>query len=323
VLSLSDPEGFFRCQRERITEMQTKSQDLDHRIIDRYADQPVRLPADLRARIERAFGNMPVQLYALADLNHAHRLAETWVALGPDHLAIAHRVDAGTPGGKDRTNVLPSAGEWQIDLVERAQIDGLHEEPGLSATTLTVLASAGRPPLAVLRYSNRQRRAVENLRYVLEEQLGGRTVPPADPDAEYADGVARPIRETQSLVSGRKGAVIRRLLGYLGPYRRELALGMSAAGVITLVSIAPPYIAGALIDRVIRPAQQGAMPLERATTIAWLAVGAMALVYLIREAAGLVRLRLMSVLGEWVARDLRAALYEHIQRLSLSFFSRK
>src|SRR5438552_15674231 len=31
----------------------------------------------------------------------------------------------------------------------------------------------------------------------------------------------------------------------------------------------------------------------------------------------------MAVLGEWVARDLRAELYEHLQRLSLAFFSRK
>jgi ATP-binding cassette subfamily B protein len=31
----------------------------------------------------------------------------------------------------------------------------------------------------------------------------------------------------------------------------------------------------------------------------------------------------MAILGEWVARDLRAELYEHIQRLSLAFFSRK
>ncbi|PYO72459.1 MAG: hypothetical protein DMD64_11015 [Gemmatimonadetes bacterium] len=37
----------------------------------------------------------------------------------------------------------------------------------------------------------------------------------------------------------------------------------------------------------------------------------------------MVRLRLMSILGEWVARDLRDELYEHIQRLSLAFFSRK
>jgi len=34
-------------------------------------------------------------------------------------------------------------------------------------------------------------------------------------------------------------------------------------------------------------------------------------------------LRLMSFLGEYVARDLRSELYEHLQRLSLSFYSRK
>src|SRR5256886_9310592 len=49
----------------------------------------------------------------------------------------------------------------------------------------------------------------------------------------------------------------------------------------------------------------------------------MALVYLVRQAAALVRLRLMAVLGEWVARDLRAELYEHLFRSSLAFFSRK
>ena len=37
----------------------------------------------------------------------------------------------------------------------------------------------------------------------------------------------------------------------------------------------------------------------------------------------MVRLRLVSILGEWVARDLRSELYAHIQRLSLAFFSRK
>ena len=57
--------------------------------------------------------------------------------------------------------------------------------------------------------------------------------------------------------------------------------------------------------------------------MAWIAVSAMAALYVVRQAAAHVRLRFMAVLGEWVARDLRAELYEHIQRLSLSFFSRK
>ena len=43
--------------------------------------------------------------------------------------------------------------------------------PGLSATTLTLAAAPDQPPLALLRYTNRQRRAFENLRFVLEEGL--------------------------------------------------------------------------------------------------------------------------------------------------------
>src|SRR5207302_591089 len=272
-----------------------------------YTGQPSRLPAELRRDIEARWHGAPVQLYALADLDHAHRLTEVWVALGAGHVAVAQRAPTG----------------WEIRSVERDRIEAVREAPGLSASTLTLLGRAGDPPLAVLRYSHRQRRAVENLKFVLEEALAGRTVTAADPDQEYAASVARPIRDAQALVAGRQVAVIRRLLSYLAPYRRQLLLGMGAAAVITLVSLVPPYLAGYLIDRVVRPAQEGRLPLGRAATVAWLAVAAMATVYLVRQAAALVRLRLMSVLGEWVARDLRAELYEHIQRLSLSFFSRK
>jgi ATP-binding cassette subfamily B protein len=117
--------------------------------------------------------------------------------------------------------------------------------------------------------------------------------------------------------------VMFRLLRYLLPYRRQVALGLSAAAIVTLASLVPPYLAGYLLDRVVRPASAGTLAASDAARMAWLAVGAMALLYVIRQAAAHVRLRLMSVLGEWVARDLRSELYGHIQRLSLSFFSRK
>jgi ATP-binding cassette, subfamily B, bacterial len=281
--------------------------DIDGRIIHRYTDQPATLPAELRARIERTWGGSPVQLYAYADLDDSLQLAKTWVALGPTHIAVVR--------------MLASASAIQV--FERARITSVHEAPGLSATLLTIVGEPGEAPLGQLRYTNRQRPAFENIRFVLKEQLEGRIVAPADADRVYAESVARPIRDTQSLVAGRTGGALSRLLRYLLPYRRQLTLGMAAATVITLVSMAPPYIAGLLIDRVIRPAQQGTLPLERAATIAALAVAAMALVHLIRQFAALVRLRLMAILGEWVARDLRGELYEHMQQLSLSFFARK
>src|SRR5688572_6446524 len=282
---------------------------LDDHIIARYTAQPARLPPELRRQIEHAWHGAPVQLYALADLDQSLRLADSWLALGRRHVAVARRSDDG----------------WELRSIARADIEAVREAPGLSANTLTLLGPPGEPALVLLRYTHRQRRAFENIRFVLEEQLSGheRDLPSVDADRVYADSIARPIREAQALVSGRQTAVIRRLLGYLKPYRRQLTLGMAAATVITLVGLVPPYLAGLLIDRVVRPAQTGALPLSRAWTIAWIAVAAMAAVYLVKQGAAYVRLRLMAILGEWVARDLRDELYEHIQRLSLSFFSRK
>ncbi|PYO93242.1 MAG: ABC transporter [Gemmatimonadetes bacterium] len=284
-------------------------QQLDDHIIERYTAQPTRLPPELRRLIEHAWHGAPVQLYALADLDQSLRLTEAWLALGPRHLAVARRESSG----------------WHVRSVERSRIEAIREAPGLSANTLTILGASGEPALVLLRYTHRQRRAFENIRFVLEEQVNGHPRELADGEADrlYAESVARPIRDAQALVSGRQTAVIRRLLGYLKPYRRDLTLGMAAATVITLVSLIPPYLAGYLIDRVVRPAQAGTLSLGRAGTIAALAVAAMAAVYLVKQAAAYVRLRLMAILGEWVARDLRDQLYEHIQRLSLSFFSRK
>ena len=144
-----------------------------------------------------------------------------------------------------------------------------------------------------------------------------------DADVEYAASVAAPIREAQALVAGNQSAVLWRLLGELRPYRGRVATGFVAATIITAVSLVPPYLAGFLIDEVVRPVQDGVLSVERGSAIAWIAVATMAAVYLIRQASALVRLRYMSVLGELVARDLRTRLYEHLQRLSLGFYSRK
>jgi ATP-binding cassette, subfamily B, bacterial len=280
----------------------------DQEIISRYIGQPARLPAELRARIEREWGNQPVQLYALADLDHGLKLHESWLALGPRHVALAR------PAGD---------GAWQVHSVERARIRAVQESPGLSANALLLLSAPDDPPLAVVRYTQRQRGAFENIRFVLDEALEGRTVGSDDADRVYADAIARPVRDAQALVAGRQSAVILRLLSYLTRYRRQLILGLTAAAIVTLASLVPPYLAGYLIDDVVRAANTGTMARGAAATIAWIAVGAMAALYVIRQAAAHVRLRLMSVIGEWVARDLRAELYEHIQHLSLSFFSRK
>jgi ATP-binding cassette subfamily B protein len=281
---------------------------MNREIISRYIGQPESLPDDLRAALARAWNGQPVQLYALADLDHTLKLEQQWLALGASHVAVAR---------------LGSNGTWEIESVDRARIRSLRDVPGLSANTLLILGDEGAAPLLVVRYTQRQRAAVENIRFVLAEALTGRSVTLDDADRVYADAVARPVRDAQALVAGRESAVMFRLLRYLAPYRRQVVIGLSAAAVVTLASLLPPYLAGYLIDRVVRPTQEGRLTADVARRMAWIAVGAMALLHVVRQAAAHLRLRLMSTLGELVARDLRAELYAHIQRSSLAFFSRK
>ena len=56
---------------------------------------------------------------------------------------------------------------------------------------------------------------------------------------------------------------------------------------------------------------------------AWWVVAAIASPHVLRQLCAWARLRWMAILGEHVARDLRTELYEHLQRLSLAFYSRK
>ena len=167
-----------------------------------------------------------------------------------------------------------------MDTFPRKRIEAIRESPGLSGSTLTLLGTPDEPALAVIRYTHRQRRAVENVRFVLQQELEGWHVVPTDADSEYAASVAAPIREAQALVAGNQAAVLVRLVGYLARYKKQLIIGFVAATLITAVSLVPPYLAGYLIDEVVRPVQDGVLSVERGPFVAWLAVAAMAVVYL-------------------------------------------
>jgi hypothetical protein len=103
----SNPKGFL-FPLLRITTMQQTL--INREIIGRYIGQPGQLPADLRARIEREWGDEPVQLYAMADLDAGMRLGESWVALGPSRVAVARAVN----------------GSWDVRSIERAHIQAVH-----------------------------------------------------------------------------------------------------------------------------------------------------------------------------------------------------
>ena len=164
----------------------------DRTIIERYTDQPSGLPAELRKEIEARLGGGSVLLYALADLDESLALAQTWVCVGESQIALCK-----TDG---RTTV--------IRTFARAAVSEVRLEPGLSCNTILILGELGEPALARLRFTHRQRRAMENVHFLLEQELEGRSVDAVDPDEVYADSVAGPVREAQALVAGNDMSVL-------------------------------------------------------------------------------------------------------------------
>jgi ATP-binding cassette subfamily B protein len=268
-------------------------------LVTRYTDQPARLPAELCSELERLTGERVIA-YALIDLDDDLRLCEQWLVLSDSVLAVC------------REGAPPLV--YARSMLGRSSV-----ERGLSCNVLCIRRGAAERSL-VLCYTQRQRGAVERVLALLEGESAGE---PGDADETYASFVSRPIRDAQASVSKNGLYIVVRLLGYLLPYRRQLALGLFSAALITLCALIPPYVTGYLVDDVLGPVHSGAAAASEMATMAWLCVLAMALVYVLRRLAAWVRLRLMAVIGEYVARDLRRELYEHLQTLSVAFYSRK
>lgn len=270
---------------------------LHQALIRRFTDQPETLPEAIRARCGR------IELYGLVDLNADLKVDGSWLVLDEGHLRL---FDA--EGGERR--------------VERAAIRSIREQAGLGAVWIGFYDAQGGLRLEV-RASNRQKKALEHIRFVLQQQIDGREVHPRDADAVYAEAVAGTIREAQAAIARNKMSVIWRLLGYFRPYRKDVVIGTVAAVVMTLLNLAPPYVTKYLLDEVIAPVSAGGMTGEVMLPTALVVIGALGMMHLVREICVWFRLRKMAFLGEYVAHDLRQEIYAHLHRLSLGFFSKK
>ena len=287
--------------------MSTAVRFTDHDIIARYTDQPACLPD--AARIAALAGApQGIDAYALSDLNAKLCFAQTWLVLGSEDLIVVYQV---------------TAEAHRVERFARAQLGRVLLSTGLSCHILRVYGRNGEAPLVQARFTHRQRRSMEGLGFLLEQVSAGKQLELRDPDRYYAETVSQPIKDAQALVSKHQLGVVWRLLSYLGPYRRPVAVGMSAAAAVTLLSLAPPLITGRLIDRVVRPVQAGELRADDVMATAWLAVLSLACVHLLSKLCLWLRLRLLAQLGELVVRDLRNEVFAHLQQLSMSFYGRK
>lgn len=111
-----------------------------------------------------------------------------------------------------------------------------------------------------------------------------------------------------------KRKTLSRLLVYVKPYSLLAAAALLLAVTGTVIQMVPQYLTKIMIDEVILN--------QRSQLLAWVVL-ALLLVYGFSSLIGGFRSYLTGRLGQSVLFDLRTNLYEHLQRLSITFFDKR
>ncbi|MEW1639740.1 ABC transporter ATP-binding protein [Streptomyces sp. NPDC093801] len=114
-------------------------------------------------------------------------------------------------------------------------------------------------------------------------------------------------------------ASLRRIASFARPHRRGLALFLLLSVVGALLAVATPLLASRIVDAIVQGAAAGGDgDTGRVTRLALL----IALIAVAEAGLGLLTRKLSSTLGEGLILDLRRAVFDHVQRMPVAFFTR-
>jgi ATP-binding cassette subfamily B protein len=108
-------------------------------------------------------------------------------------------------------------------------------------------------------------------------------------------------------------ATLRRILTFAKPHRRELIVFLSLSVLTAVLAVATPVLAGQVVDAIVQR-QAVSVVVGLAVLIGVIAIAEAALGILIRW--------LSARIGEGLIYDLRNAVFRHVQRMPLAFFTR-
>lgn len=137
--------------------------------------------------------------------------------------------------------------------------------------------------------------------------------------AEVLGEIARPSRrllrfeykEDEAIDRPFNWAQLRRLLAYVAPYRRSVGIALAVTLLGSLTQLAWPYVLDLAVNKALLPRNLHMLDELSAITLG---------LYLTYWITSAIRIRVMARVGQGVLRDLRWALYENVQGLSLDFF---
>jgi ATP-binding cassette, subfamily B, multidrug efflux pump len=130
------------------------------------------------------------------------------------------------------------------------------------------------------------------------------------------------FREEEKLGKLYDTRLTHRLTKYLRPYRWQVILAVAMSLAVAGMDILGPYLFGRGVDRYVIPGMRG--EILRQAAITGLAVIALAYLGSILASFALqyLQVRIMQSVGQQTMYDLRKEIFEHLQKLPMSFFDR-
>ncbi len=117
---------------------------------------------------------------------------------------------------------------------------------------------------------------------------------------------------SQPVPKERRAQTIRRIAAFFRPYRPQVAIVFVAIIITSLLGLINPLLLGALFDQVLVGKDYAHLGLY---------VGLMIVIPIVTGLIGVGQAYLNNVVGQNVMQDLRNALYAHLQRMPLRFFT--
>ncbi|MFJ9338957.1 ABC transporter ATP-binding protein [Streptomyces sp. NPDC101733] len=114
-------------------------------------------------------------------------------------------------------------------------------------------------------------------------------------------------------------ASLRRIADFARPHRRGLTFFLLLSVVGALLAVATPLLASRIVDAIVQgPDAKGGSGDGTVTRLALL----IAVIAVAEAGLGLLTRKLSSTLGEGLILDLRTAVFDHVQRMPVAFFTR-
>ena len=280
------------------------------------------LPDAVRAALDKVGVNGDAVVQLQTDLDANGRFGERYLVATPQKLVVV-------------TNNGSAHIEREVPLSEIGRL----EARGLSGTTsleARLQTSEGEKVVELIRGSNGRARemsqAAEKITQLRDD--GQLSESRSAEKTQYCPKCGRPLSRDSNVCAfcNDRVATLKRLYSYMVPYK-WLAIFSGLLNLFTVgLRFVPPLLTAALIDRVFPPAVQRGLVTDQsvinqqsgeAMKTLYLMVGIILLTAALNSVAGIIRGRLASFLGAAVLHDIRAQLYSHLQRLSVSYYDKR